>query len=1837
MPSLHRQRFSRCRSRRIPARPIQRRVSVEQLENRVVAGEWLVPAGVLGLAAGAEMAAPVRAERRSVSRAEMTAEYRTADGEPRPSESIAPRTSRPSDRELGRPDPAGRARGGVPGKGKAAEELSPEEPAPARTSEAPAHVSARSAGEVYPLALFAPAKPSPPGPYRLPSPTAHRGQPSDHFGGSGSGCGPANMALFQLAAAGSEARGWPGAERGDGAAKPSDAASVAAGGVPASQLDPYYVIEWNDGLTLIPGAVEYDWEGDSVDLRAQTQGATVLSYAWELSQAPDAQEVTGQDTYRLQFRWGDVSGGEPSANRIGLTITYTDYSTTVLEYDFAVMDSGWQGGSGGGVPPVSVERRSVVTPDLISDGQDVLGGDGYSIAPATGELATSYILPAYDPEAPALGLQYNSEAAAPRPIFLCHYALEPLASIPDQVSARLTFNGDAGQEYSYAAGDLNPGDILQIALQADASTLATGRYAWQIDVTAHYGEQARVSSSSGEVTVINHSSDPAGDGWHVTGLTRLHPLDDGAVLDTGTGHSLWFEWDPASQEYLTPAGDFSALVRDADGTFARILKSGEMYRFDAEGKQISFTDRNGNAIEYAYDASGKLASIRDANGQVSRFSYSAGLLASITDPAGRTSRFTHDAGGRLTGAIQPDGAAWMFTYDADGRMIGRTDPRDATTSFSYGFAGRIGEVARGDGTAVSLVPFQTRGLLAPGAGGPSAPEPAVLLAAATSVYTDGRGNQWETRYDWTGFGRSTSTVDPLSYACVTHRGADGLETQRTDQLDRNTFFVRDALGNVLAVVHPDFSLELFAYNAFSLVTAHADTEGRLYTYEYDAFGNLTRATDPLGTAQSYTYTADGHMATSTDALGRTTKYVYDARDRLTELILPDSTPGNDADNPRERFVWDDAGNRVEATDPLGRAARAEYDIMGRLVRTILADETPGDWGDNPAYVYAYDARGNRIREGNPRNEITSWSYDLLSREIRVVDPMGFPTSYSYDAEGNRVAVTDPLNRTTWYRYDAVGSLVAVTDPLGNTVSFTRDAARQVSEEIDPLSQVTRFAYNSRGWLVGVIDPAQGAVYSSYNSEGWLEATQESGGGTVRYSYDDLGRLTAVTDPLNNTTAWEYDAVGNLVRRTDALGHFWRWTYDEQNRVTSETDAVGNTTTFAYDLKGNLTTLTDPLHRTTRYTYDAQDRRIAAVDPAGAETTWAYDLAGRLASVTDANGNVTSYRRDANGRVVAEFDPLGHETHYAYDAAEQLVSQVDRRGRQRTFVYDGAGRRIAENWLDSQGAPIRTIGYAYDAAGRLVQVTDPDASYAFAYDSDGRLIRVDNAGTPGMPHVVLASAYDVRDNRISLGDNLGGQIAFAYDLADRLTAADLSVAGADAHPAVTLGYDAAGRLANLRRVDLNGGGSGGEAVPVDTSITYDAAGRIVGLQHTAGGETLAGYAWTWDAAGQLVQEVSNDGTAGFGYDVTGQLTAVTGWRTESYEYDALGNRTMPGYRTGAGNRLLSDGTFDYTYDHEGNLLTKTEIATGTTTEYTWDHRNRLTGVVTRDAAGTVIQESRFTYDPLDKRIGASVDPDGEGPAAATQTWTVYDGENPYADFDGQGQATERYLYGDVVDMALARLDAAGELVWYLADHLGTVRDLAGVGGSVVNHVCYDSYGRVLSETDPAAGDRFKFTGREYDSETGLYYYRARYYDPATGRFVSEDPIDFSAGDANIFRYVFNAPASHADPTGLAAAPPQSPGGKAQGEVLRDPRSVSPVAEPAGALIDFAARGAGAVTSPKSLLWSIPEMIGDLIRAWKGVDKAFGAGRRAADKAYRESFPDGHAPPPGTFEHRNDSGK
>jgi RHS repeat-associated protein len=269
-----------------------------------------------------------------------------------------------------------------------------------------------------------------------------------------------------------------------------------------------------------------------------------------------------------------------------------------------------------------------------------------------------------------------------------------------------------------------------------------------------------------------------------------------------------------------------------------------------------------------------------------------------------------------------------------------------------------------------------------------------------------------------------------------------------------------------------------------------------------------------------------------------------------------------------------------------------------------------------------------------------------------------------------------------------------------------------------------------------------------------------------------------------------------------------------------------------------------------------------------------------------------------------------------------------------------------------------------------------------------------------------------------------------------------------------------------------------------------------------------------------------------------IRQLIGDGTNTYAYDPAGNRAMPGYVVGKGNQLLSDGTYSYTYDQQGNEVTKTNIATGDKWTYGYAVNKELVSAVETASDGTLEKAVEYKYDALGNRVEVDVTKNG----ATTVQRYAYDGWNPakatpvglenfdvWADLDGSSSLTTRYVRGDKVDQAFARVDNSNAF-WYLTDRLGSVRDVLDNGGNVKDKIAYDAFGNITSETSATDRGRYAWTGRELDAETDLQYNRARYYDSKTGRWMSQDPLGFDAGDSNLFRYVQNQPTDGTDPSG-----------------------------------------------------------------------------------------------------------
>ena len=330
---------------------------------------------------------------------------------------------------------------------------------------------------------------------------------------------------------------------------------------------------------------------------------------------------------------------------------------------------------------------------------------------------------------------------------------------------------------------------------------------------------------------------------------------------------------------------------------------------------------------------------------------------------------------------------------------------------------------------------------------------------------------------------------------------------------------------------------------------------------------------------------------------------------------------------------------------------------------------------------------------------------------------------------------------------------------------------------------------------------------------------------------------------------------------------------------------------------------------------------------------------------------------------------------------------------------------------------------------------------------------------------------------------------------------------------TFTYDALGRRTSMTHD--NG---------VVTNYSYDAASQLLSLVHQLGATTINSFNYTYDKVGNRETKTDNNGTANYSYDTLNRLVQATNPiptnPLESFTYDDVGNRVdsnQNGLSTfNDANQLEGDANFTYQYDNNGNQIQKTDKITSAFTLYEYDAEDRLIRVVRDD--GSIVN---YKYDGLGRRIEKEVD--------TVVTKYIYDNEDILLELDGSNNIIARYTHGPGIDEPLV-MERGGASFFYHADGLTSITDLTDTAGTVAQAYTYSSFGKIESQLDPSFIQPYTFTAREFDPETGLYYYRARTYDPLVGRFLQEDPIGFLGGDVNFYSYVRNRPVVLADPDG-----------------------------------------------------------------------------------------------------------
>jgi len=1067
--------------------------------------------------------------------------------------------------------------------------------------------------------------------------------------------------------------------------------------------------------------------------------------------------------------------------------------------------------------------------------------------------------------------------------------------------------------------------------------------------------------------------------------------------------------------------------------------------------------------QYDLNLTRGITRVADLNGNV--VTIGAG---GIVHSSGRSVSFVRDGTGRIAQVVDPLGNTMTYAYDPSGDLVSFTDREDQTSAYTY--SAQHAHLLEGVQDPRGIQPVRneydvTGRLLRHIDALGKVIEFTHDLDARQEVITDREGGTRILEYDERG--NVVRETDPLDN--VTSRTFDtrGNRLTETNGLNQTTTYTYDANDNVTSTRDPLGNVTTATYNARNQVLTRTDGRGKTTTNTYDPKGNLLSMTDPLGTTTTFTYDAAGNPETIPDALGNVTRLAYDA-----------------------------AGNLTRETDALGHVTNHTYDAAGNRLTTTTT----------------------RTTASGPATLVTTFAYDRMGRLVEVTDPDGTSRKTVYDALGNVAEKVDKLDRTTGFTYDEIARLTKTTYPDGTTEEYTYDAEGRRLTTRDRSGRVTQLDHDAAGRVVKTTY-ADGSVTTSV--------------------FDDAGRLASAKDTRGNTTSYDYDAAGLQTKVTDALGNAISTAYDRGENPVSTTDAKGQTTGYEFDDGNRRIKVTWPDGTTTATTYDAVGRPIAETDQAGKTTRFGYDAIGRLIAVTDALGQVTAFAYDEIGNRTRQTDANGHVTRFEYDDLGRETRRILPDGQSEIRTYDAVGNPATRT--DFAG---RVTTYTYDVNDRLAARAYPDgSSAAFTYTPTGqRASAADGRGT-------TSYAYTVRDRVSRLTDPSGRRLDFGYDTEGHRTA--LSVTSGATTLATVDSYDAANRLQTV--TDPNGRAYGFTHDPngnraalqypngVRTTYAHNRLNRLTSLV-TQGAGVIQSYAYTLDPAGNRTQVQEDGSTRQFTYDALYRLTGETVAGVTSYgktfAHDPVGNRLTqttsgsggPGTPTGPGtvgysydtrDRLLAGASATYTYDDNGNVVTKSGTAA-----YTWDFENRLVRVVKAD--GVLVEHA---YDADGNRVQTRITP-ATGPPTVTNF--IVDPTGPLshvvAETDGLGGVPALYVRGG--DDLLAVVRGTGTR-FYHADGIGSVRRLTDEAGTITDSYEYTAFGELIAHagTDPQP---YAFAGEPYEPNSGLQYHRARWLDPKTGRFAGIDPFDGVEEDPRTlhkYLYAHGDPVNFGDPSGL----------------------------------------------------------------------------------------------------------
>jgi RHS repeat-associated protein len=1035
------------------------------------------------------------------------------------------------------------------------------------------------------------------------------------------------------------------------------------------------------------------------------------------------------------------------------------------------------------------------------------------------------------------------------------------------------------------------------------------------------------------------------------------------------------------------------------------------------------------------------------------------------------------------------GAALDFTRSYAESIADPNGPNGSLAAdgpFGWGWTDSYNLAAATDGPTGNVTVRQEDGsavtfLDTAGAYAPSAPRYDATLVKSGSNYV------------YTRRGQQIFTFDTASGHLISETDLAGSKANPPYQ----TTLAYDGSGHLSTITDPAGRQYTLTWTG-THITGLTDTAGQQVTYAYDGSGNLTDVYG-VGTTRTPTLKDDDHF-----------QYTYNTGHLMTSMRTPTNFGGPPA--AVTAMVYDSAERVSTQTDANGHTTTFTYAPDGGLTagQTLVTDPS----GHKTLDTYQ---NGLLVSEtqgyGTPDAGTTSYTYDPITLGVSSqTDADGHLQTFTYDDHGNKTSVSNALGYTTNYAYDNAGNLLETIDPNGVATVNQYDQAGQIPSGaagvLDLTSTTITQANNVVESTTGNFGPAPARTASFYYDDVAHPADRnrsvDPNGKTTNTVFDPSGDKTSSTDPAGDKTQYGYDtARGWLTSTTDPQGQTTTYAHDLWGNVTKTTDPLGQSTSATFDADGNKTSTTDANNHTTTTTYDPADQPVKVTQADGSTQITDYNPNGTVADTIDGLGAKTGYGYDGQGRKNSRTDPDSRTTTSHIDPAGRVLTTTDPVGRVTTLGYDDAGETTSVSYSDGV-TPKAT--YGYDPGGRRVSMTDGTGTSSWTYNTFGEV----TAQTQGSGASV-SYGYDNNGNQKSItypGQSIA--VAQTFDDANRLaTVTDWN------GNKTTFGYNLDSQLLTT-------------SYPNGTTVTngYDNAGFVKSTNAVTGTTTVFSATYGRDPASQVSSQTIGGVAQSYGYTPREQLASTTaGSPTTSYNYDAANNPTTVGTATQAFDPAgqpcwtlptgpvtnpacgtTPTGATIYTVNSVGQR-TKTTPATGTASTYDYDQAGRLTTLTGPSGSAT------YGYNGTGLRVSKTI-------GSTTSVFVWDNSSTPNILTDG----TNSYVYGP--DGLPIEQIGAGGTSWFVHDQLGSTLALLTSVGAVAGTYSYTPYG-AATHTGTATTP-LQFTGQFTDTESGLVYLRARYYDPVTALFLTVDPLVDTTRTP--YAYTGDNPLNYTDLTG-----------------------------------------------------------------------------------------------------------